>query len=233
MSPNRSASLSNPILEEIGMEIVSGSTAPGQTFTLQDLIDRFGVSRTVARETMRSLEDLALVEARPRIGITVLPPARWSLYSPRVVAWRLRCQRGPQLRSLIELRVAVEPVAAQHAADRATVSEQQRLVELAATLRRLGESGLGDGEEFLRADVEFHTLLLQASGNEMFAALSATIGEILVGRTGLGLQPGHPAPEALDRHEAVAAAIAARHGREAERHARALVDEVREALAEQ
>lgn len=226
----RVAPLADALLDEIGVEIVSGSMPPGHTFTLQDVIDRFDVSRTVAREMMRSLEDLSLVEARPRIGITVLSPARWNVYSPRVVAWRLKCQHFAQLRSLTELRVAIEPTAAFHAAERATPEQRTRLVELAATLRELGEAGFGAGPDFLRSDIEFHSLLLEASGNEMFAALSATIGQILIGRTDLGLQPGHPEPEALAQHDALAAAIAQGDGPAAEAHARGLVEEVRRAL---
>ena len=233
MSSPRVVPLVDSILEEIGVEIISGAIAGGEVFTLRSITDRFGVSRTVAREMMRSLEDLSLVEARPRVGITVLPATSWNVFSPRVVAWRLRCQQGAQLRSLTELRVAVEPIAAQHAALRATPGQRERLVELAGDLRRFGDSGLGDGKEFLRADIEFHSLLLEASGNEMFAALGDTIGEILIGRTGLGLQPAYPEQEALGMHEALADAVAAGHPSEAELHARALVDEVRDALLPQ
>ena len=43
-----------------------------------------------------------------------------------------------------------------------------RLVALAAELRRLGEAG--DLEAFLKADIEFHRLLLHSCGNEMFKA---------------------------------------------------------------
>lgn len=227
---SRVAPLVDSIVDEIGLAIISGAMAPGEAFTLQSITDKFTVSRTVAREMMRSLEDLSLVEARPRIGITVLPAGSWNVFSPRVVAWRLRCQQGAQLRSLTELRVAIEPTAAYHAAVRATPDQRARLVELAAELRQLGEAGHGDGYNFLRADIEFHSLLLESSGNEMFAALGDTVGEILIGRTDLGLQPEYPAREALDRHEALAAAIAGGQPTEAEEHARALVDEVRTAL---
>ncbi len=230
---SRVAPLVEAIVDEIGLAIVSGEIVPGDAFTLASITDRFNVSRTVAREMMRSLEDLSLVEARPRIGITVLPATSWNVFSPRVVAWRLQCQQGAQLRSLTELRAAIEPSAAYHAAVRATPGQRSRLVELAAELRRLGEAGHGDGDDFLRADIEFHSLLLESSGNEMFAALGDTVGEILIGRTSLGLQPGHPEPEALARHEAVAAAVLADEPLKAELHARALVVEVRDALSRQ
>ncbi|WP_197511599.1 FadR/GntR family transcriptional regulator [Tessaracoccus coleopterorum] len=82
MSRDRIAPLADSVLDRVGLEIVDGVIEPGQTFTLQELSDRFDVSRTVARETMRSLEDLKLVEARPRIGIRALPSERWNVFSP-------------------------------------------------------------------------------------------------------------------------------------------------------
>ena len=223
--------LSHTVLDTVGVEIVGGTLAPGDGFTLQDLAERFGVSRTVARETMRALEELSLVAASPRIGITVLPAAHWDVFSPRVIGWRLRTDANyAQLRSLTELRAAVEPAAARHAATRATAEQRARLIELAATLRRLGEAGAGDGEEFLSADIEFHALLLAASGNEMFTALTESVSEVLAGRTRLGLQPAHPETEALAHHELLARAVADGDPATAEHHARALGHEVSEAI---
>lgn len=232
MTTRRIAPLSDSILDRIGLEIVDGALEPGHSFTLQDLIDRFQVSRTVARETMRSLEELHLVEARPRIGIRVLERHRWSVFSPKVIAWQLRSRHHDhQLRTLTELRAAIEPVAAMHAATRADTAQRERLVELAEQLMRLGTSGLGDRQEFLNTDIEFHTLLLTASGNEMFVALVGPIAEVLIGRTNLGLQPAYPEAEAMHRHAAMAHAIAAGDAVAAELHSRSLVVEVREALS--
>ena len=232
MPTPRIAPLAESVLDRIGAEIVDGTIAPDMTFTLQELSDRFEVSRTVARETMRSLEDLNLVEARPRIGIRVLPRARWNVFSPKVIAWQLSSTgHDAQLRTLTELRAAVEPAAARHAADRATPEQREHLLELAATLRRFGEAGEGNLPGFLDADIEFHALLLHASGNEMFAALSDAIGEVLVGRTRLGYQPAFPEREALHRHDELARAIASGDREAAELHSRALVVEVREALS--
>lgn len=231
MSRGRIAPLADSVLDRVGVEIVDGTLAPGKAFTLQDLTDRFDVSRTVARETMRSLEDLRLVEARPRIGIRVLPRDRWNVFSPKVISWQLRSARhDTQLRTLTELRAAVEPMAAMHAAERATDVQRGRLVELADLLNELGSSGRGDQQEFLDADIEFHTLLLEASGNDMFASLSDAIAEVLIGRTNLGLQPAHPQGEALHRHVELARAVSAGDGAAAELHSRGLVVEVREAL---
>jgi DNA-binding FadR family transcriptional regulator len=204
--------LHDPILEKLGMEIAAGELPTGHVLTLDGIQERFGVSRTVAREAMRILESMGLVQSRRRVGITVRPIADWNVFDPKVIWWRLSGPaRGAQLRTLTELRIAVEPLAAGAAARAATAAERSHVVEIAATLRRLGEAG--ELTEFMERDVEFHALLLQASGNEMFGALADVVAAVLRGRTQLGLMPHKPVPEALDLHEKVAAAVAVARAR--------------------
>jgi DNA-binding FadR family transcriptional regulator len=223
------AGLHDPVLEKLGTEIASGELPAGHVLNLDGIQERFGVSRTVARETMRILESMGLVQSRRRVGITVRPIADWNVFDPRVIWWRLAGPgRGAQLRTLTELRIAVEPLAAGAAARSATVPQRSRIVELGTTLRRLGEAG--ELTEFMERDVEFHALLLQASGNEMFGALSDVVAAVLRGRTQLGLMPHKPVPEALDLHEAVAHAVAAGRSAHAEASMRELLVEVRTAM---
>jgi DNA-binding FadR family transcriptional regulator len=205
--------LHDPVLEKLGMEIASGELPAGHVLTLDGIQERFGVSRTVSRETMRILQSMGLIQSRRRVGITVQPIDSWNVFDPKVIWWRLSGPgRGAQLRTLTELRIAVEPLAAGAAARAATSAQRSRVVELAAILRRLGEAG--ELTEFMERDVEFHALLLQASGNEMFGALADVVAAVLRGRTQLGLMPHKPVPQALDLHEAVGQAVAA--GRSAE-----------------
>ncbi|GAB3651698.1 FadR/GntR family transcriptional regulator [Streptomyces sparsus] len=226
---NGTDSLHHSVSETIGMEIVCGVLAEGHALTLDGIQERFGVSRTVARETMRFLESKGLVVSRRRVGITVQPASSWHVYDPRVIWWRLAGPgRDAQLRSLTELRIAVEPLAAASAARHASPGQRERLVRLAAEMRAHGEDGRLD--PFMDLDVELHALLLRASGNEMFVALTDVVEAVLRGRTQLGLMPHHPVPEALDLHERVAHAVAAGEPAEAEAAMRRLLTEVRDAM---
>ncbi|QYH19294.1 FadR family transcriptional regulator [Corynebacterium aquatimens] len=182
----------------------------GHTFTLQELSDRFGISRTVAREAMRALEQLGLVSSSRRVGIRVLPASRWAVFDKAVIGWRLASaeHRPAQIASLDALRTAVEPVAARLAAENAEPEHIQRLKELATRLVELSEDGAGNSDEFLDTDKEFHTLLLVASGNEMFAALAMPIMNVLEGRTRYGIMPDEPELEAMRLHLALVDAIA-------------------------
>ena len=218
--------LHSDILNTLGAEIAGGSLQAGDVLTLAGLEERFGVSRTVVREAMRILESLGMVSAKRRVGLTVQPPGSWSVLDPQVIAWRLAgAGRAEQLRSLTQLRVALEPTAARLAAQTARHTGPE-LTTLAARLRELGEQGLGDTPEYLQIDVQFHTLLLTSGGNEMFAALAGSVAEVLTGRTRLGLTPAHPAHAAVENHEELARAIGAGDAVRAEAHARAVLDTV-------
>ncbi|GAB3946957.1 FadR/GntR family transcriptional regulator [Corynebacterium tapiri] len=236
MAHDKTAASTEPlltsVLDELGRDIISGRLETGQTFTLQSIGERFQISRTVAREAMRALEQLGLVSSSRRVGITVLPRQRWSVFNPTVITWRLQTEseRARQLNSLTELRVAVEPIAAYNAATAATPEQRAELKELATTMRELGEHTHGATQDFLEADMRFHSLLLEASGNEMFAMLAPSLMRALYGRTEFGLQPETPASEALDAHEELAQAIARGEAQAAESAARALIGEVRTAL---
>ncbi|KXK58672.1 transcriptional regulator [Micromonospora rosaria] len=222
--------LHDKVIDALGLEITSGQHAPGAALTLERLQQRFGVSRTVMREVMRILESLSLVQSRRRVGLVVQPISRWRVLDPRVIRWRLDGPgRADQLRTLTELRVAVEPLAAAGAARHAAPAQRQRLGALAARMRHLGEAGQLDA--FLEVDVEFHALLLHGCHNEMFSALTDVITEVLAGRTEHGLMPRPPRPVALDLHERVASCVAAGDARGAEAAMRELVEEVRDAIS--
>lgn len=218
------------VLDKLGEEIVSGTMPTGHTFTLQDLSARFGISRTVAREAMRALEHLGLVSSSRRVGIRVLPAEHWAVFDRSVIAWRLASaeQRNAQITSLDALRTAVEPVAAGLAAVNAKPEHVERLQEIASKLVTLSEEGAGNTPEFLDSDKEFHTLLLVASGNEMFTALAEPIMNVLEGRTRYGIMPDDPEVNTMRIHIELANQIAAGNAKAAEDASRRLLSGVSE-----
>lgn len=201
-----SGDLRNMVLDTLGREICSGAIGPDSTFTTESVEDRFQVSRPVVREALRALEALGLVVSKRRVGVRVQPLTQWNVYDLQVIRWRLAGpSRVAQLRSLTELRGAIEPAAARLAAMRAPLNQASELVGLAGRLWAAGREG--DTERFLQLDREFHALVLEMSGNEMFAQLHHLVDEVLSGRTHYGLMPQYPAHEALQMHVDIATAI--------------------------
>lgn len=201
-----SSRLHNLVIESVGKRIVSGELAAGDTMHSEHLETELEVSRSVAREAVRVLQSLGLVETVKRVGIRVLPETRWNVFDPSVIRWRLAASgKGAQLRSLTELRSAVEPAAAELAALHAPADLGAELLAVAAKMRSVGRAG--DLQQFLDLDIHYHGLVLAASGNEMFAQMQSMIAEVLRGRTDYGLMPDRPHEEALQLHMDVADAI--------------------------
>ena len=222
------------VLDKLGSAIVSGVIVTDTTFTLQDVSEKFTISRTVARETMRALEQLGLVKSSRRVGITVLPPSSWAVFDDDIIAWRLASEkdRDAQLMSLTELRVGIEPIAARLMAARATDEQRKELRVLGERIHQLGSRAMGNSDQFLDADIRFHTLILEGSGNDLLISLAPTIAAVLVGRTKTGRMPHTPHPTAMHMHRELAHAIGAGDPDRAEKAAHAILTEVREALTQ-
>lgn len=222
-SPVARGDLRNLVLDTLGREICAGVIGPDTIFTTESIESRFGVSRPVVREALRALEALGLVAPKRRIGLRVLPLIQWNVYDLQVIRWRLAGpSRVAQLRSLTELRGAIEPAAARLAALRAPLNQASDLVGLAGRLWAAGREG--DSAEFLRLDKMFHGLVLDMSGNEMFAQLHHLVDEVLTGRTQYDLMPQFPAPEALQMHVDIATAIQAGNAEKAGTSMSAIMD---------
>lgn len=194
------------LLDSLGTDIAAGDIEVGAVLYIDDLMAKHSVSRPVIRECLRVLASMGLVESKRRVGTQIRPETAWNVFDPQVIRWRLASDgRGTQMRSLTELRAAVEPEAARLAALRADLSDGSELVTIAAQMWSAGKQG--DLETFLSLDIEFHRMILAVSGNEMFYKLSELIAEILSGRHQYGLMPHHPDEHALGLHADVAQAI--------------------------
>ncbi len=197
------------VLADLGPRIVDGTIPEGSVLTLEGIGERYGVSRTIAREVVQVLAAMHLVESKRRTGVRVLPRSDWDAYAPELIRWRLDGEgRHDHLRELTQLRSAVEPASAALAARFADDDQRAEVVRLAALMESSGAEG--DLATFLEHDVAFHRVLLAASGNSMFAALGDVVEEVLRGRTDHHLMPATPKPEARRLHQMVADAVAAR-----------------------
>ncbi|MEV7229546.1 FCD domain-containing protein [Polymorphospora sp. NPDC051019] len=205
------AGLHGRVLDHLGTAICGGDLAPGAVLNIDDLVDRYAVSRSVIREVLRVLASMGFIETRRRVGVMIRPAGHWNVFDPQVIRWRLASAgRIAQLRSITELRTAVEPHAAWLAAHRVSHDDASDLVGLAAKMWAAGKAG--DEDRFLGLDIEFHHRVLRASGNEMFVKLQDLVAEVLAGRHHHHLMPHQPHEQALQLHADVAQAIQRRDG---------------------
>lgn len=217
-------SLHAQVVDALGMRIVTGEVLQGDTFTVADVEEEFGISRSVAREVIRVMESLGLVRSRTRVGCTVQQQSAWNVLAPQVIRWQLQGPAREQaLGSLVELRAGIEPVAARLAAHRTTPTHAEAMTMAAARMAELGRDGRGSEAVFLEADIVFHETLLLATQNPAYVAMSPTVIACLRERNAAGLTPAYPAEVNLANHCDLADAVARGDEGAAEQLARAIV----------
>ncbi|MFJ6843217.1 FadR/GntR family transcriptional regulator [Streptomyces griseoluteus] len=175
---SRGRGLHGQLVQQLGQMIVSGDLGADRPLVPEEIGQRFEVSRTVVRESLRVLEAKGLVSARPNVGTRVRPVSDWNLLDPDIIEWRaFGPQRDDQRRELNELRWTIEPLAARLAAGHGREDVQQRLVDLVEIMSHA--LAQGDALTFSRADAEFHALLIQVAGNRMLDHLSGIVSAAL------------------------------------------------------
>lgn len=194
------------LAREIGKGIVTGATPPGHLLPGElEIAERMGVSRSVVREALRMLSAKGLVASRPKAGTKVRPRDEWNLMDPVLLGWMF--DGAPPLRfvrDLFELRMVVEPAAAEFAARRRTGSQ---LARMGHALEEMARHGLAT-EAGRSADHSFHAVLLEATGNAMMISLSAGIAAAVRWTTFFkyrgSRRPRDPMPEHRALYDAIA-----------------------------
>lgn len=175
---SRGRGLHGQLVQQLGQMIVSGDLGADRPLVPEEIGQRFEVSRTVVRESLRVLEAKGLVSARPNVGTRVRPVSDWNLLDPDIIEWRaFGPQRDDQRRELSELRWTIEPLAARLAAGHGRDDIQQRLADMVEIMGHA--MAQGDVLTFSRADTEFHTLLIQVASNRMLEHLSGIVSAAL------------------------------------------------------
>lgn len=167
------------IVDSLGRDIVSGAIPSGDILPGDaELMTRFGVSRTVLREALKTLTAKGLIVPRARIGTRVTTRESWSLFDPDILNWHFEAGIDEAfLVHLSEIRLAFEPYAAGLAARHATSDD-------IATLKRLADAMGEDGhtaESHAMADLRFHLAIAEASRNPFMRSVGALIEAALVG----------------------------------------------------
>lgn len=86
------------VTHAVGLDIVNGRWTPGQVVNPDVLETEQGVSRSVIREAVRTLQDKGLLVARPNYGTRVRPITDWDLLDPDVALWIARSPNHPDLK---------------------------------------------------------------------------------------------------------------------------------------
>jgi GntR family transcriptional regulator, galactonate operon transcriptional repressor len=206
----REGRMSERLSVVLAADIVSGRLSPGDPFpSAQQIVNRFGVSRIVAREAVQALEMLSLVRVHHGKRTEVLPASEWAILSQTVQhALRQEHRAGELLAELYDVRLLLEPAAASWMAERGLVEQIQELERIAAQMTTLADEALV--VELLVADRSFHDLIAAASGNRILIAVIRDLRELIDNVWGLSAIGPHNAATVAAHHGEIAAAISRR-----------------------
>jgi DNA-binding FadR family transcriptional regulator len=195
------------IVDSLGRDIVSGAIPSGATLPGDaELMARFGVSRTVLREALKTLAAKGLIVPRARIGTRVTSRDGWSLFDPDILNWHFETGIDEEfLVHLSEIRLAFEPHAAGLAAEHATAKDIAMLNGLAADMGDENHSA----ESHALADLRFHLAVAEASRNPFMRSVGSLIEAALVGVFKLSSPTADikTVHDAQDSHERIVDAI--------------------------
>lgn len=163
MFAGRSSSLSAQMVAEVREALFAKKLKPGDFLgTEKDLAARFGTSRIVARDALRTLEALGIVEIRMGKG----GGARIAQGNPRLFAEALAVQldlTGVTVPEIMDAQRAIETLAAELAAEHATPEDITKLRRLLAE----AEAAMDDLDAFTRLSRDFHLAVAEASHNRV------------------------------------------------------------------
>lgn len=223
-------SRSAQLAAELGRRIVGQVYPPASVLPPEaSLLQEFGISRTVLRDAIKSLESKGLLQARQRVGTAVTPSAEWNMLDAEVLAWVAQSGADPDfLIRLTELRQIVEPGACALAAQKADAAAMQRLES--AWARMVAAAAADDPSAFVAADRDFHIALLLAADNPYLASICAAIAAALT----ISLQHTNSTVArnraSLVTHERIVVSLRQRDGQAAAEHSRAQLDEAMQRL---
>ena len=166
--------LAQGVVEEISASIVQGTLKPGDKLPTESAIMALhGVSRTVVREAISHLQAGGLVQTRHGIGTFVLarPHGSLGVATDSIVTVL-------DVLAILELRISMETEAAWLAASRRSDEQAKALGTALADMQR----SMAEGRASVEADVRFHQLIAQATGNRYFVEILSQLGNAIIPR---------------------------------------------------
>jgi DNA-binding FadR family transcriptional regulator len=219
------------VVDDLGRAIVSGTFPVGAILPGDsDLVQRFKVSRTVLRESMKTLAAKGLVVPRARVGTKVTERKQWNMFDSEVLTWHFENGVDKEfLLHLYDVRLAFEPFAAALVAERADAEEIETLREIVEEMGAPGHTT----DSLALADLRFHLAIAEASHNPFMRTLGSLIEAALVGMFRMSTPPSQNGfANIADTHMQIVGAIIAGDGPAARKAMEAVILEGRDHVLE-
>lgn len=205
----------------VGSHLEEGDRLPSE----RELATQFGVSRTVVREAVRALAAKRLVDVGVGRGTVVRAPSAESAATSMTLLLRMQAG-GADMDKVSEVRRILEDEIAALAAARRTDRDIRDLEGILAQASRHRD----DPDAFIKEDVAFHSRLAEATQNELFVLILASLAEVMTEVRLLALRIPGTASRALKHHTRIFEAVRAGTPSEARAAMDAHMDEATDTL---
>ena len=175
--------------EAIRTAIMSGELAPCEPLAQEELADRLGVSRQPISHALKLLKHEGLVVDRGRKGQMVAPID------------------ADRLLSLYQVRGALDRLAAQLTARHAPLEQTIKDTLEDCLVQGMAVAASGDINELVKADMNFHRLLHQLSGNPEIGNSTEALWPHLVRAMRTVLEDRESWQQIWHEHRAIANAV--------------------------
>jgi DNA-binding FadR family transcriptional regulator len=167
--------LTSQLSKALRARIDSGDLKPGDKLpSEQEMVERYGVSRTVVREAISSLRASGFVATQQGVGAFVLQRSGWPAFPAGETSPNLLLE----IVNVLELRIAVEVEAAALAAQR---RKPEHIEQMREALDRMAEL-IEASDDAIAPDLRFHHAVADATGNTHFTHLFSYLGALLIPR---------------------------------------------------
>jgi len=207
LEPIRPRKIYQEVVNRLEAMIEGGRFAPGDLFLSErEIMDALGVGRSAVREAMLSLERSGLIRLRSGERAQVTRPSAKVLVKGLSSAARMMLSEDGGIAHFQEARTLLETGLARLAAQLATDEDIARL-KLAL---KANEDAIGNFEEFMRTDVEFHYAVAAIPRNPIFLSFNDAVVEWLTEQRSMSGRVESAFDDAYASHLRIFEAIASR-----------------------
>ena len=204
MNINEFLPLREEVFNTLRSAILTGQFRPGDRLMEVPLANQLGVSRTPVREAIHKLEQEGLVTIVPRRGAEVAKITEKSL------------------QDVLEVRRALDVLSVELACERITQEELESLKKACQLFEKATHSG--NTTAIAKADVAFHDIIVQSTGNQRLQQLVNNLAEQMYRYRFVYLRDDSQHVKLVEEHQEILDSILHRDKEKASEAARRHID---------
>ncbi len=200
MREHRTISIADQIFDQLERDILTGKYKRGELLSEQRLAEDLGVSRTPVREAVRRLEQEDMIEDSGR-GLVVVGISK------------------EDMPDMYEIRMRIEGLAAQRAAERITGDELREMGDILDMqgffIEKQSKTDSDNSDKIKDLDSQFHELLYRCSGSKPLCDILIPMHRKMTKFRKASVRKKSRASASLQEHVAIFEALKAHDGEQA------------------